>query len=78
MAIPSSKIITVTKCYNDPELKSLFSSNDDHFDYEVDEEAEFKVLCVFLMYHKLHIDKSPWKAYLKTMAAPETAVDWSN
>ena len=28
------------------------------------------------MYNKLNIETSPWKAYLKTIAKPETAVDW--
>jgi hypothetical protein len=33
IAIPSSLILTVTKCYNDPKLKKLFLANDDLFDY---------------------------------------------
>lgn len=28
------------------------------------------------MYHKMNIEKSPWKVYLKTIAEPETAVSW--
>lgn len=64
------------KCYNDPELKSLFKQSDELFDYEVEEDAEFNVLCVFLMYHKMHIERSPWRVYLKTISPPETAVNW--
>ena len=69
-------MITVPRCYNDPILKPIFKVNDDLFDYEVDEDAEFNILTVFLMYNKMNIEKSPWKAYLKTIAKPETAVDW--
>lgn len=76
MAIPSRLVITVPRCYQDPELKSLYRMSDDLFDYETDEDAEFNILCVFLMYHKMHIEKSPWKAYLRTIAEPETAVSW--
>lgn len=64
IAVPSSLILTVTKCYKDPELKSIFTKNDDLFDYEASDDCEFNVLCVFLMYHKLNIDKSPWRIYL--------------
>lgn len=78
IAIPSSLILTVTKCYNDPQLKRLFLANDDLFDYEATEDAEFNVLCVFLMFHKLHLQTSPWKAYLDTISEPETAIDWPN
>lgn len=28
------------------------------------------------MYQKLHIEKSPWSQYLKTVAEPETGVSW--
>ncbi len=34
IAVPSSMILTVTRCYNDPQLKKLFLANDDLFDYE--------------------------------------------
>lgn len=61
IAIPSSLILTTTKCYNDPKLKRLFEKNDDLFDYEASEDAEFNVLCVFMMYHRLHPEESPWK-----------------
>lgn len=54
----------------------MYKSNDDLFDYEADEDAEFNILCVFLMYHKMHIETSPWKVYLKTIAEPETGVSW--
>ena len=33
IAIPSKLILTVTKCYNDPQLTKLFQKNDDLFDY---------------------------------------------
>lgn len=70
VAIPSHLILTVTRCYNDPLLKKLFLANDDLFDYEASEDAEFNVLCVFMMYHKLNIEGSEWKAYLETIAEP--------
>ena len=76
IAIPSRLVITVPRCYNDPVLKPIFKANDDLFDYYAEEDAEFNILTVFLMYHKLNIENSPWKAYLKTIAKPETAVDW--
>lgn len=76
IAIPSKLVITVPRCYNDPALKSIFKANDDLFDYEAEEDAEFNILCVFLMYNKLNIETSPWKPYLRTIAKPETAVDW--
>ena len=50
--------------------------NDDLFDYEASDDCEFNVLCVFLMYHKMNIEKSEWKIYLETIGDPETAVDW--
>lgn len=78
VAVPAHLILTVTRCYNDPALKKLFLANDDLFDYEATEDAEFNVLCVFLMYHKLNLEKSEWKAYLETIAEPETAVDWED
>ena len=33
IAIPSSLILSTTRCYNDPALKRLFLKNDDLFDY---------------------------------------------
>jgi hypothetical protein len=33
IAIPSSLILTTSRCYNDPALKRLFLKNDDLFDY---------------------------------------------
>jgi hypothetical protein len=39
IAVPSSMILTVTRCYNDPQLKRLFLANDDLFDYEASEDA---------------------------------------
>jgi hypothetical protein len=39
VAIPSSLIMTVTKCYKDPELKSVFVKNDDLFDYEASDDS---------------------------------------
>lgn len=33
VAVPSSLILTVSRCYNDPILKKLFLANDDLFDY---------------------------------------------
>ena len=50
--------------------------NDDLFDYEASDDCEFNVLCVFLMYHKMNIEKSEWRIYLETIGEPETAVDW--
>ncbi len=76
VAVPSNLILTVSRCYNDPVLKKLFLGNDDLFDYEASEDAQFNVLCVFIMYHKLNLETSEWKAYLETIAEPETAVDW--
>lgn len=76
IAVPSKLVITVPRCYNDPILKPLFKANDDLFDYEAEEDAEFNILTVFIMYNKLNLESSPWKPYLKTIAKPETAVDW--
>jgi len=39
MAIPSSLILTVTRCYNDPLLKKLFLANDDLFDYDSSDDC---------------------------------------
>ena len=39
LAVPSKLILSIKRCYNDPELKSLFEENDDLFDYEADEEG---------------------------------------
>jgi len=58
LAIPSRLIITTTKCYNDPKLHRLFEKNDDLFDYEASEDAEFNVLCVFMMYHRIFSEGS--------------------
>ena len=33
LAVPSSLILTTTRCYNDPALHRLFLKNDDLFDY---------------------------------------------
>ena len=44
--------------------------NDDLFDYEASDDCEFNVLCVFLMYHKMNIEKSEWKIYLETIGDP--------
>jgi hypothetical protein len=68
VAIPSKLILTVSRCYKDAALKKLFLANDDLFDYYASENAEFNVLCVFIMYHKLNLEKSDWKPYLETIA----------
>jgi hypothetical protein len=39
MAVPEKLIITVEKCYYSPELRKLYESNDDLFDYEDSDDA---------------------------------------
>jgi hypothetical protein len=70
IAIPSQIILSTTRCYNDPALHKLFLKNDDLFDYEASEDAEFNVLCVFMMHHRLHPEHSPWKEYIQAISEP--------
>lgn len=54
MAIPEKLILTVEKCYYG-ELRKLYEANDDLFDYEDSDDAEFNVLAVFIMHEKAKI-----------------------
>jgi len=56
IAIPSSLVLTVTKCYKDPLLNPLFKGNKSLFRNDESEDAEFNILCVFIMYHQLNIN----------------------
>lgn len=88
MAVPEKLILTVQKCYESRELNKLYRANDDLFDYEESDDAEFNVLAVFVMYEKGKILKgkrehpeeefhSFWQPYLDSVDQPETAMDWT-